>query len=254
MSTGSSNAAAPTTDGWAESAHAWIVEQGEAGDYGRRFVLDRPMTARIAGRDFRTALDVGCGEGRFCRIMQALGLATTGIDPTEALLARARTLDPAGDYRSGRAETLIEALESLGTAPPAFDLVVSYLSLIDIPDLPRALEQMVACMCPGGTLLIANLNGYSTAGQPQGWTRDPDGRLRYAIDDYLEERAIAVGWRGINILNWHRPLETYMRLLLGLGLHLRHFAEPAPEGGDPEKAARYRRVPYFHIMEWQKPG
>ena len=57
------------SDGWAASAMAWIVEQGEDGDYGRRFVLDAPMRARIEGRGFRNALDVGCGEGRFCRIM-----------------------------------------------------------------------------------------------------------------------------------------------------------------------------------------
>jgi hypothetical protein len=51
------------SDGWAASAAAWIIEQGEDGDYGRRFVLDAPMLARIEGRGFRHALDVGCGEG-----------------------------------------------------------------------------------------------------------------------------------------------------------------------------------------------
>jgi hypothetical protein len=45
-----------------------------------------------------------------------------------------------------------------------------------------------------------------------------------------------------------------MSLLLGHGLTLRHFAEPAPYGGDPDKADRYRRVPYFLVMEWQKGG
>ena len=94
------------TDGWAASAHAWIAEQGEAGDYGRRFVLDGPMIERIRGRGFATALDVGCGEGRFCRILRDLGIRAVGVDPTAALIDRARQLDPAGDYRIGRAETL----------------------------------------------------------------------------------------------------------------------------------------------------
>jgi hypothetical protein len=64
------------SDGWAASAAAWIVEQGQDGDYGRRFVLDAPMKERIEGRGFRNALDVGCGEGRFCRIMQRAGIRT----------------------------------------------------------------------------------------------------------------------------------------------------------------------------------
>ena len=35
------------SDGWQDSAQAWIAAQGEAGDYGRRFVLDAPMMDRV---------------------------------------------------------------------------------------------------------------------------------------------------------------------------------------------------------------
>lgn len=86
-------AAAPD-DGWAASADAWIEEQSDGGDYARRFVLDGPMVDRIRDRGFRTALDVGCGEGRFCRIMRDLGIRAVGVDPTTALLDIARTRDP----------------------------------------------------------------------------------------------------------------------------------------------------------------
>ncbi|QQO22714.1 class I SAM-dependent methyltransferase [Bradyrhizobium diazoefficiens] len=233
------------SDGWAASAAAWIAEQGDDGDYGRRFVLDAPMRERIEGRGFRNALDVGCGEGRFCRIMQRAGVRTTGIDPTEALLARARELDPNGDYRLGRAEAM--------DFDASHDLVVSYLSLIDIPNLSAAIAGMTAALRPGGTLLIANMTSFNTAGPPDGWTRDREGVLRFAIDHYMEERAVWVSWRGIRIQNWHRPLSTYMTLLLDHGLQLRLFIEPQPTGGTPEQIARHRRVPYFHIMEWQKP-
>ncbi|WP_342360009.1 class I SAM-dependent methyltransferase [Terrarubrum flagellatum] len=237
----------PDSDGWAESAPAWLEEMSKDGDYARRFVLDAPMLARIRGQGFKTALDVGCGEGRFCRMMQAEGLRTAGIDPTEALLAEARRRDPQGDYRLARAETF--------AAPDAsFDLVVSYLTLIDIPDLARAIERMAAMLRPGGALLIANLTSFNTAGPPEGWTKDADGKERFYIDHYLEERVFWAAWRGVRIRNWHRPLSAYMTLLLQQGLELRHFAEPAPSDGDPRRADRYRRVPYFHIMEWRKPA
>lgn len=107
------------SDGWAASAAAWIVEQGQDGDYGRRFVLDAPMKERIEGRGFRNALDVGCGEGRFCRIMQRAGIRTTGIDPTEALLVRARELDPDGDYRLGR-QAAVPSRSPVIAACPSF--------------------------------------------------------------------------------------------------------------------------------------
>ncbi len=70
-------------NGWNESAAAWIADQGEYGDFSRAFALDAPMLARVRAGEFRHALDVGCGEGRFCRIMQLFGIATIGIDPTE---------------------------------------------------------------------------------------------------------------------------------------------------------------------------
>lgn len=234
------------SNGWSESASAWIAEQGEDGDFGRRHVLDAPMLERVKMRGFHNALDVGCGEGRFCRILNDLQIQTIGIDPTEELLGQARRRDPQGDYRKGQAEALDFPNHS-------FDLVVSYLTLIDIPDIEAAIGEMARVLRPGGTLLIANLNSFNTAGHRDGWIADPEGESRFLIDNYLEERADWFSWRGVRILNWHRPLSTYMTLLLSNGLQLRHFAEPAPHGGDPAKAKRYRRVPYFLIMEWEKP-
>ncbi|WP_341991593.1 class I SAM-dependent methyltransferase [Azorhizobium sp. AG788] len=235
------------SDGWNESAQAWIDVVGPRGDWGRRFVLDSPMTARVTDRGFADALDVGCGEGRFCRAMQQQGIRTVGVDPTPALIARARQLDPSGDYRLGRAEAL--------DAPDAsFDLAVCYLSLIDIPDLPAAIAAMHRVLRPGGTLLIANLQSFNTAGDPAGWTRAPGGALHFPIDHYMTERARWVSWSGIRVQNWHRPLGSYMASLLEAGFALRHFSEPEPVGGEPGRAARYRRVPYFLIMEWQKAG
>lgn len=233
-------------DGWDDSAAAWIASLGDGGDFSRQFVLDAPMLARVKDRGFKTALDVGCGEGRFCRMLRDAGIKPLGIDPTAALVARALELDPGGAYRVCRAEELDEP-------PDSFDLVVCYLTLIDIADISRAASRFIEALRPGGTLLIANLTSFSTAAI-DGWTMDADGKRRFCIDNYLEERADWVAWRGIEIRNWHRPLSTYMSLFLEHGMILRHFAEPSPSGGDPDMAERYRRVPYLYIMEWEKPA
>lgn len=232
-------------NGWNDSAQAWIDVIGEAGDWGRRFVLDAPMLARATGRGLRDALDIGCGEGRFCRMLGAHGLRCAGIDPAEALVDRARALDPAGDYRVARAEALPFDAAS-------FDLVVSYLSLIDIDDVHAAIAEARRVLRPDGTFLIANLQPFNSAAVPLGWTREPDGSRRFCIDRYLEVRETWVEWRGIRIRNWHRPLHVYLQALLGAGFQLVHFDEPAPVGVDDDKADRYRRVPNFLLMEWRK--
>lgn len=233
--------------GWEESAKAWIEVIGTEGDWGRRVVLDGPMMARVTGRAFRTAVDVGCGEGRFCRMMQSAGVRTIGIDPTEELIREARRRDAAGDY-------CVAMAEALPFDDGTMDLAVAYLTLIDVSDLRAAVAEVHRVLRPGGRFLIANLQSFNTAADPVGWTREPDGSRRFCIDNYLDERVNWVAWRGIRIQNWHRPLQTYLGTLLEAGFELRHFAEPAPRGELDEKGRRYRRAPNFLVMEWQKAG
>ncbi len=236
------------TTGWTDSAQAWIDNNGEHGDNSRRFILDPVMIERLAARRYGRALDVGCGEGRFCRLMQAHGIATIGIDPTQALLDQARKRDPQGDYRAGVAE-------QLDFPDASFDLVVSYLTLIDIPDIDTAIPEMARVLAPGGSLLIANLNPFLTACLDKDWQKDADGkRLHWPIDNYLRPTGHWLTWSGIRVVNWHRPLETYMQLLLAQGLALTFFAEPKPVGGDADFMERGTRVPWFHVMEWRKPN
>lgn len=216
------------TNGWDESANAWMADM-ERGDFTREFVLDAPMLDLARGLRARNALDVGCGEGRFSRMLRDIGIAVTGVEPTRALLERARERDPGGDYREGRAEALDFPARS-------FDLIVSYITLVDIDAFDAAVAEMARVLRPGGSLLIANLASASTA----------EGA-------YFDERAEWVEWRGIRIRNWHRPLHRYMQSCLGQGLQLRSFLEPEPTGGDPAKIQHYRRAPWAYITQWVAP-
>ncbi|MBY6112951.1 class I SAM-dependent methyltransferase [Mameliella alba] len=239
--------------GWQASAQAWIDHLGGAGDQGRIDVLDAPMMAAAKDSGAVTALDVGCGEGRFCRMLRSIGITAVGLDPTPQLLSRARELDPDADYQSGRAE-------HLPFDDNSFDLVVSYLSLIDIPGHIRAIAEMARVLTPGGRLLVANLNPFVTAvprNWPEGrggWVHEAGARRYFAIDDYMAGRGYATSWAGIRITNYHRPLSDYMSAFLGAGLVLRAYEEPGYTGSDPDAADKFRRVPWFNMMIWDKPA
>ena len=236
-------------NGWEASAGAWIADMGEHGDFGRRYVLDPVMLPRALARSPKQALDVGCGEGRFCRMLKRNGVDATGIDPASTLVARARACNADGAYLEAPAEQLPFGDET-------FDLVVSYLSLIDISNIHAAIPEMARVLKPGGALLIANLNSFNSACADTGWVKTGAGeRLHYPVDNYLQERAMWIGYRGIRILNHHRPLSTYLQALLAAGLRLTYFDEPAPAAdAPPERAANYRRAPWFLVMEWLKPA
>ncbi len=236
---------------WDRSAEAWIAAQGEMGDFTRQYVLDPVMLPRIRAGSFRNALDVGCGEGRFCRALAAEGIKATGLDPTGRLLDEARCRDPQGDYQAGVAE-------AMPFEDGAFDLVVSYLSLIDIPDFRAAIAEMARVLTPGGTLMVAHITGMRSALMDQGWVRDEDGtRLHYPVDRYLEERSTQVDLTGsgdVQVLNWHRPLSAYMTAFLAQGLQLTHFDHPPAVGGPAKNVESYTRVPWIVLMEWRKPA
>ena len=231
-------------NGWVSSADAWIASIGDEGDWTRKTFLDTAMLERAKAHEGRF-LDIGCGEGRFVRKLQALGLNGVGIDPVEKLIEVAKDRDPKGDYRIG-------AGEKLDFEDASFHLTVSYLSLIDIEDFRAAIKEMTRVTKPGGTILIANLLGHFTAGK---WERGQQGDGRqFVIDNYHEERANREVWSGIDVINWHRPMGAYLEAFLANGLILRHFSEPTPPDQDDPKSDRYTRVPGFLVMEWGKPS
>jgi SAM-dependent methyltransferase len=238
-------------NGWESSAQAWIDsmgERGERGDWGRQHVLDPVMMERVKRGKFANAIDVGCGEGRFCRMLKAAGVRPTGIDPTAAFIELAQQRDPGGDYRLGRAE-------QLEFPDASFDLAVSYITLVDIPDFRAAIREMARVLRPGGALLMANLTGFTSACADRGWVKDTDGEhLYYAVDNYLREAPIWLEWTGIRVENWHRPLAAYMTAFLEAGLALKFFAEPEAVSGAEIHKERQRRVPWFVVMEWRKPA
>ena len=96
-------------------------------------------------------LDVACGTGVLARealARTAPGGAVTGLDPNAGMLAVARALAPAIDWRQGVAE-------SLPFPPGSFDAVVSQFGLMFFDDRAKALREMLRVLRPAGRLAVA---------------------------------------------------------------------------------------------------
>jgi len=219
----------------------------QKGDPNRELLLDGEMLELCGDVDGLNVLDIGCGEGRFCRMLGSRGAILTGIDPTSELIAEARRLQPDADFHEAIAE-------KLPVPDASMHLVVSYLSLLDIPDYRTAISEMKRVLKPGGRCVIANHNSFSTASSKY-WARDEhNNKLHWTMDNYLQERPNKVEFAGVSVVNWHRPMSAYMQAFLKAGFALAHFDEPAAK---PEALAKHesmrsnQRVPLFCTMVWR---
>lgn len=237
-----------TMRSWQDSAAAYIAFQ-DAGDANRTLLLDPAMLGLCGDVRGQRVFDLGCGEGRFCRMLAERGAAVTGIDPIPAMVRGAR-LRGGADHAY-----VLGAAEALPFADAAFDLVVSYVTLVDIVDYAAAIREGARVLRHGGRFIVANL-GFVTASL--GWLKDDDGKSLYdRVDRYADEWPQTYEWAGMRIVNWHRPLSNYMRAFLSSGLILRDFLEPIPEDQslrDDPRLEDWFRVPRFTVMRWVKPN
>jgi SAM-dependent methyltransferase len=233
--------------GWPASADAYIAFQ-DRGDPNRTLLLDPVMLDLCGDVRGQSVVDVGCGEGRFCRMLAERGASVSGVDATQAMIDEAmrRPRDNIRYY--------VSIAESLPFRDSSFDLCVSYIALVDIVGYGEAIGEMARVLRPGGDLVAANL-GFATASA--GWLRDDDGnRLYHRVDRYADEWPQTFEWTGIRIVNWHRPLSAYMTAYLLAGLTLREFLEPVPADESLRTHPDFEdwfRVPIFTVMKWQKP-
>ena len=239
---------------WAAFAPAWIERMATDGDGARQGLLDDWMLEVLGDVSGRSVIDLGCGEGRFCRMLAARGARTLGVDLQPAFVDHARSLAGPGEaYELGDMQSLS------GVADGSFDLAVSYISLVDVPDEAAAVREAHRVLAPGGRFVVCNLSPMATACHPgDPWVRGEDGRkLHYILDDYADEGPRDIPFpSGHRITNHHRMLSTTLNELLDAGFVLRRLHEPLPSAEQlarvPENDDLFR-VPIFVIYDLVKP-
>lgn len=96
-------------------------------------------------------LDIGCGAGKFTRLMAKRGMRATGIDPKASVIDEAHALAAqAGqdiDFQVGEAERM-------AFADASFDIVVFSNSLHHMSDCRQALAEALRVLKRGGWLYV----------------------------------------------------------------------------------------------------
>lgn len=116
------------------------------------------MLERIGSVDGLKVLEIGCGDGALAVTLATLGAWVTGLDPSPAMRAAARTRAD----RAGVSLVLVDGeARHLPFEDDQFDLVVSVAALCFCPDASAPIGEMKRCLRPGGRLVLGELGKWT---------------------------------------------------------------------------------------------
>jgi SAM-dependent methyltransferase len=237
-------------EGWEEQAQNWIRFATAPGHDRSFWRFGLHHFLELLPPPGRLTLDIGCGEGRLTRVLRERGYTVVGVDASPTLVARAGEL--------GLKMYVAADAARLPIHDECADLVVAYMSLHDIDDMPSAVGEVGRVLKPSGRFCFSILHPINTAGTYAERKADAP----FVIEDsYLQaRRAYDFTDRGgipMTFHREHRPLSAYFAAMADAGLLVERFLEPPIDDEfideDPSEV-RWRRLPLYLFVAAIKRG
>ena len=182
-----------------QSAYSRWAASYEPRPHNRLMELEQ-ATAFALMPDVRglTALDVGCGSGRYLQELDSRGAVAFGLDLSMPMLKRARRQSA----RVARADLRVLPFNAM-----TIDLAICGLALGDVAELELALGEIARVLRPGGRAIYSVVH---PAGENAGWSRTfESGGRQWAIDGHwhsLVRHRQACAAAGLSIEEWREPV------------------------------------------------
>ena len=253
---------------WDENTENWTKLARLGYDRSRNLINSPAFFKMLPDISKLKGLDIGCGEGYNTRIAAKLGAEITAIDISKVFIKYAKEYEekePLGiEYRVASGTNLLFSNNH-------FDFAIATMSLMDMADNEKAIEEAYRVIKTGGFLQFSIMHP-CFASQDYEWIKDVNGkRTGFIVKDYfknldgeLEEwifgaapKKITDKMNKFKIPRFSRTLSEWLNLLLQKGYVLEEFCEPS---ADAEILRKYpeeytsRIIPYFLIIRCRKPS
>ncbi len=166
---------------------------------------ERVLRSILGGIPPGDAADIACGTGRVTELLAELGHHVIAVDPSKAMLERARLKGTSVEFRRG-------SFEALPIADSAVDLVTCSLALTHTTDLGPPMREFARIVRPGGRVVTTDLHPVAVATGAQAFFRRADGS------------------RGV-VVNEQHWVSDYVDASAGAGLVIERCFEPLVEEG-----------------------
>lgn len=243
---------------WDKSADWYQGVTEEAGSYQKEVIL--PNLLRIINpKPGQKIIDIGCGTGFFARALAEKGAVLTGLDNSADMIKTATTFKtPAAiTYLVGSADNL----KLLKNA--TYDAALIVLALQNMEHLAKVFNEAARVLKPGGTIYLVLNHPTFRIPKASSWEWTPDQSTQFRrVDKYLSESKQKIvmhpGESSAYTLSFHRPLQTYIKLLGKAGFGVINLEEwisnrIGPNGKTFAALEQARKeIPLFLFLEAKK--
>lgn len=215
-----------------------LSDWSDEGDFAHKHLLNPAIFELLGDTQGLRALDGGCGEGYLARLLARRGAIVTGVEPAARLFnlcIQYERADPLG------ITYLQQDICDFAIADRMFDRVVLNMTLMDIPDVERAIAACARALSPGGRLVASILHPCFDNEPMSRWPL----RRRIEVSEYLDEAIHPQTFAWF----FHRPLSLYLNLLIEAGLTIKRVIEPQLHNPPPDIVNdRDAHVPTFIVF------
>lgn len=253
---------------WEANAENWTKFSRAGYDIYRDALNTPAFLDMLPPIDGLRGLDIGCGEGTNTRRLAECKARIIAIDIAPTFIRHAQEQE-AIDPRHIR--YMLGDGGNLPFGEGEFDFATAFMSLMDMPDQPRVLQEVFRvlrgggffqfsilhpCFVPPHHKTIRDEHGNCRAVEVADYFDETDGRIETWLFSSIptDERENVAPFR---VPRFHRTLSSWVAIIVASGFSIEELREPMAS----EEAARRhpavadtRVVPIFLHMRLRKPG
>lgn len=219
-----------------------------------------PNLIRILGDvSGKNILDLGCGQGYFCRKLASCGAIVSGVDVSPELIEKAskRSLDEGLKIRY----VVSPAEDLFSCANQSEDIVLSVLATQNMRELDRVISEVKRILRPDGRFVFILNHPAFRVPQDSDWYFNPENKKQgRVVTKYMSEASVKIDMHPGSTqktftYSFHRPLQVFVKWLAKNNMAITKLEEwishkNSAEGPrkDSENKAR-KEIPLFMCIE-----
>lgn len=227
--------------GWSTTDFETLDSFGEFGDFARQHLLNPALFSLLGSIEGKRILDAGCGQGYLSRLLAKKGAIVTGLEPARDFIQYAINKEE----KEKLGITYIKEDLSKFKLEEQFDVVVSNMVFMDIPDYKKAIHNCVKSLKKSGSFVFSITHPCFFPDAE--WDKKPSLEIKEYFQEYAEKQKFGH--------SFHRTLSSYLNLIIEEGCQIKKLVEPQLDEETAEQKANYSRevhVPSFLVVHCVK--